>query len=330
MSEEDGIRLDQLAARPRDERGAQCPPANELASLAAGQLSERRRAELLDHVCLCDSCGALLRGIAEDFAPLEKTEAAAVARLRTSSPEWQSGFARELSTRRPARQWPRMTWTFLARAAAILLCTTSAWVGYQQWTDRRPARLLAQAYTHERPFDLRIAQADYAPVRAAKGPGGSAFQRPAELLEAEAQIQAHLRDGAAEAKWHALRAQAEMLGHNPEAAIESYTRALEQEPDNPEFLAGLGAAHALHADETNRAVDYGKAIEYLSRSLQARPGAAEARFNRAIVYERMLLVEEAIAEWTAYLAEAPSGGWADEARRRLAELQSKKNSAPRQ
>ncbi|MBI4907411.1 MAG: hypothetical protein HY820_27545 [Acidobacteria bacterium] len=323
MSEYDQI-LDRITAGPRGKRGPHCPPASQLAELAAGLAGEKQRASLLDHVCVCDSCGAVLRAMEADFAPeVLDAEAEEVAALRTSSRQWQREFASKMAGRRR----PKIVLTWIARAAAVAVCTTSAWLGWSQWVLYRPAQLMAQAYTQERPFEFRIPMAGYAPVRTAKGLGSS-FQRPAGLIEAEAQIHSRTQDHP-NARWLALRARAEMLGRNPEAAIETYTRALEQRPDDPDLLAGLGMACALNAEASNRPVDYGKAIEYLTRSLQAKPDAAETIFNRAIVYERMFLVKEAIDEWTRYLSLDPNGEWAQEARNRLAALEEKKKSIAR-
>ena len=86
-------------------------------------------------------------------------------------------------------------------------------------------------------------------------------------------------------------------------------------------------AYALRAEASNRDVDYGYAIEYLGRSLKAKPNSPEVIFNRAVVYERMYLYEDAIREWRHYLELDTSGSWRVEAQRRLAELEQKKSPA---
>jgi tetratricopeptide (TPR) repeat protein len=127
-------------------------------------------------------------------------------------------------------------------------------------------------------------------------------------------------------KWLELRARAEMLGRDPDTAISTLQRALERKPDAPGLTADLGMAYALRAEVSNRNIDYGYAIEYLGRSLKARPDDSVAIFNRAIVYERMLLYEDAIRDWRRYLELDPSGPWREEAQQRLAGLEQKKNS----
>jgi tetratricopeptide (TPR) repeat protein len=121
-----------------------------------------------------------------------------------------------------------------------------------------------------------------------------------------------------------LIARAEMLESDPEAAISTLQHALERKPDDPGLLAALGMAYALRADAQNRAVDYGFAIDYLRRSLKAKPDSLTAVFNLAVVYERMYLYPDAIEQWRHYLDLDKSGDWNKEAQRRLAELEQKK------
>ena len=59
----------------------------------------------------------------------------------------------------------------------------------------------------------------------------------------------------------------------------------------------------------------------------AKNANAAALFNRAIVYERMGLVHQAIADWQQYLARYGREAWAAEARERLDALLKKKPNA---
>jgi len=323
--EEITARLSQLMAGPRNGLGPTCPAASEWSTLAAGIAEPERREHLLNHASECDACGALLHGLVEDFTrDVDPEETDQFQMLRTSSPAWQRSFAQEMaaSSRRTNVFSP-----WLAKAAAIfLVCSGGGWWGFLQWTATRPARLIAMAYTQQRPFDFRIPGADYGPVRVEKRGSGSSFQRPASLLDAEARIARELEKNPENAEWLGLRAQAEMLGWDSESAIATLTRALDQKPSDPDLMAGLGMAYALRAEQADRAIDYGMAIEYLSRSLKARPDHLETLFNRAVVYERMFLVDQAIEEWKKYLTLDPKDGWANDARRRLAELEAKKKA----
>ena len=155
---------------------------------------------------------------------------------------------------------------------------------------------------------------------------GSSIQKPAALLEAEARIVRELDRDPDSVKWLELRARAEMLAWDAERAIATLQRGLERKPDDPELLADLGMAYALRAEAQDRAVDYGSAIEYLGRSLKAQPDSPEALFNRAVVYERMFLYDDALRDWRRYLDLDTAGGWRAEAQRRLADIAQKKKA----
>ena len=282
-----------------------------------------RANELVAHACECDACGAALHAVMEDFSTdLTEAEAKELESLECSTPEWQHNVARrmaEVSRGRPVSIRP-----WLAAAAALLAAGTG-WLGWNQWVSSDPARLIASAYTEQRPFEYRVPGAAYAPVRQQRG-GTSSFQRPQALNDAISKIGGALKRDPDSMKWMELSARAEMLERNPEEAIAELQRALERNPGDADLLADLGAAYALRADDQSRAVDYGYAIDYLNSAIQKKPNSAEAVYNLALVYERMNSVDLAIGEWQQYLKLDPAGAWRQDAQRRLAELEQKKNS----
>ena len=179
---------------------------------------------------------------------------------------------------------PRMI-GFLAAALALL------GVGLWQFRTRQARELrsaealLAEAYSRQRTFEFRLPATSYSSVLTEVREGPE-FSRPISLLEAESRIAGHLAKDHDNPDWLRLRARAEMLDKDPEAAIATLQRALEEHPEDPDLLADLGVAYALRADAQNRDVDLGYAIEYLSRSLKAKPNSLVTTFNRAVVYER--------------------------------------------
>lgn len=226
-----------------------------------------------------------------------------------------------IESRNLGRTWPKLA----AAAALFSVAVGAGWI-YKKWAIRLPHRLIAQAYTQQRPFDYRIPGAAHGPIRLEKRGNNSAFARPARLLDAEARIAHELEKSPDDTDWLALRAQAELLAWDSESAMATLTRALDHKPDDADLMAETGIAYALRAESQNRPIDYGNATEYLGKALAAKPDHKEAIFNRTIVYERMSLFHEAEHDWRRYLKLDASGGWADEARRRLAEVQHKKEA----
>jgi CHAT domain-containing protein len=96
---------------------------------------------------------------------------------------------------------------------------------------------------------------------------------------------------------------------------------LDAQPDSPALLTDLATAYFQRAVATDHAIDYGQTIELLGRTLAKTPDDHVALFNRAIALQKMFAYQEAIRDWEHYLRVDPKGSWADEARRRLSELQ---------
>ena len=258
MADESDIRLERLAGGSRKGRGDACPPAAEWASLAAGLLESGRREELLAHACDCDSCGALLHAVVEDFsAEASVEERQSLEALESSKPEWRVRMAGQMvAASCRGRLIPMRITPWLAKVAAVLVAVGAGWFGWNGWVANDPARLIAAAYTQQRPFEFRIAGAENAPVRVEKGAADSGFKRPQALIEAEAKIARKLENDPANVRWLELRARAELLARNPDAAIATLERAQAQKPGDPDLLADLGIAYALSAETQNRAADY--------------------------------------------------------------------------
>jgi tetratricopeptide (TPR) repeat protein len=324
MDEEDIALLRRLAMRPRTAPGPNCPAATEWAELAAGLVGEGRRNELLAHAGGCDACGAVFGEVMSDFSmDLTEAEISLLASLESSRPEWQrkmAGRMADISRDRPVRSG-----AWLAKAAVALLAVGGGSLYWIQSMPKDPAGLIATAYAQQRPFEYRIPGAKHAPVRQERR-AVATFQRPASLFDAEATIARELEKHPDDVKWLELRARAEMLGRDPEAAISTLRRALERKPDDPGLMAGLGVAYALRAETSDRDINYGYAFDYLSRSLKSKHDDPVALFNRAVVNERMLLYEDAIRDWRRYLELDPSGPWREEAQQRVSGLEQKKNS----
>ncbi|HEU4389773.1 MAG TPA: CHAT domain-containing tetratricopeptide repeat protein, partial [Blastocatellia bacterium] len=71
-------------------------------------------------------------------------------------------------------------------------------------------------------------------------------------------------------------------------------------------------------------------LVHLDKALQLNDSLLEARFNRALWYERMLPPERSKMEWRGYLERDSKSQWADEARQRLFLLEEKQNRLHRQ
>ena len=345
MHEDLQRRLGHLDAAETARPAPDCPLETAWWGVAAGQLPESQVAELLEHSTHCDACGLLLRQSIQDFAEeATEQEIECLAALPSAQQEWQQSLAQRLVAARTeggqplnlmtvVGQWAksltdRLAWhphssypnTWAYAIAAILVLAAGAW--FVQ-TRRQPSidKLIASAYSERRPFELRIAGAAYGPVRQERSGKSSAFAEPADLLKAEYLIKEQL---AVRPNDHAMlvaSGKVELLAGHYDEAIRTFGRLLDAQPDSPALLTDLATAYFQRAVATDRAIDYGQTIELLGRTLAKSPDDPVALFNRAIALQKMFAYQEAIRDWEHYLRVDPKGSWADEARRRLRELQ---------
>jgi tetratricopeptide (TPR) repeat protein len=293
----------------------ECPTMEELASYAIGGQTSERADAVTGHAAGCDRCAAIL---GESLEGLPEAGEAAPPLLKSSGREWRRRMAETYAAQgRSAR--PNY-WKYAA-AAAIFLAVAGSLTLW--WSNRRssgPAVLLARAYTAARPFEYRLPDAGYAPVRQQRG-SGSAFDRPEALDAAVAAIRSGLAAQPQAPALFALKGRAELLERDYESAVESLTRATSAGDDDPDALADLGTAYAVRGEAEKRNIDYGHAMDLYLRALRKRPADQRIQFNLALTYEKLWLVDEAIEMWRRFLSEKPAEGWQREAETHLAAME---------
>jgi CHAT domain-containing protein/cytochrome c-type biogenesis protein CcmH/NrfG len=318
-------------------RGEFCPRDEELMNIAAGLLDADASEKLLGHAAQCDHCGPLLNRFIQDFSDtVSPSESEIISKLESSSVGWQKAMAARLSTLRHPDQRQTRTpfswlWKWPALAAAIVVSVFLIWI-FVPCPERRVERLIAEAYTEHRNLELRIAGADFAPVRVERAQQTSHLDSPPSLLEAENEISKELAKNPSDPFWLQSRARAELLEGNYGGAIDALREALAANANSSSLLADLATAYSQRGDVTANPADYGQAIDLLGRALQLSPQDPVALFNRAIISRKALLFTQAIRDWQSYLQVDPTGSWADEARSRMEETkqeQEKRRSSNR-
>jgi tetratricopeptide (TPR) repeat protein len=341
---EQGGRLAQLSRTPDTRRTSACPQESQWPELAAGLVDDDQAAELLSHAAACDHCGPLLRQSLEDFADdVTPAEEEFLAGLESAQPEWQERMASRLASevrpgirhrfrqllrwlRKPPVDWiPVPAWAYAALAALVAVVVPIV-------TRPTPVAsvnlLLAGAYTEQRPFELRIPQAAYGPLRVVKGStGASHLDQPPALLESEARIARELDAHPNDPRWLQARGLAELLDRDFDSAIADFQQSLTLQPASTRLMIQLAGAHFERAQAHGAPPDYKTALDFLNQALKMAPDDPVALFNRAIVYERMQLYSQAIEDWRHYLKVDPNSQWAAEARKRLADVQQSESSS---
>lgn len=100
---------------------------------------------------------------------------------------------------------------------------------------------------------------------------------------------------------------------NPELERESYSRALEDQPDYLPSLLNLGHNYLESGN-------YTAALERYQRALQTDPNIPEALYNRALVYQKLNDNKSGIQAFGRYLHSYRTGKWAERAVEHLQQL----------
>lgn len=335
--------LNQLRSQGPAAPRADCPSASEWPLVVTGQVESEQAREYLRHAEDCDHCGTLLREATVDFGDeFTADEEEMISQLKTSDPAWQKQFARELAAKSPAPaevspgskakvlRGPWLSWRnwqpVALAAAATVIVAVLLFVFLNNYYSQRPNKLLAQAYGERRNLELRFQDAQHGPVHVERSKGGdSRLNRPAALLEAEALIARGLEQDPNSLVWLQAKGRADLLEGNYEAAIQSFQKALDLDVNSASLQTDLASAYFQRAELADRASDYGRAIELLSKVLAQNPNDPIARFNRALVNEKMFLYRQALEDWEHYLQLDAKGEWANEATQHINNLRQKLN-----
>ena len=281
-----------------------CPDAETLAGFAEGRMNSADAAAVVAHLDTCDECTrdvALAMRAAEEEEPLRPAETANVIR---------------------PRRW--MPWTAAAAAAIVIALLIPAILDSLR---RSPVeRLVELAPKSARVVEPRLTGGfAWSPYRGVDRSSGTPAD-PAQLKLAGAAgelIERAQRDASAEAQHDAGVAM--VLTQNSDEAIAKLEAAANAAP-SARTWSDLAAARYAAASDHGRAALYPQALAAADAALRLEENHPEALFNRALILERLGLVDEARKAWSRYLGVDPSSKWADEARARLAELPDVKRS----
>jgi tetratricopeptide (TPR) repeat protein len=303
----------------------QCPEPGEWALLlgeAARPAELARVNALLAHAAECRECTERLRAFSADLSPGEND---VLAQLDCASTEGQRNLAaklaqtpRQFSSGRATRLY---LWTGAGLAASLLIS-----VGLFSWwrLENNPERLLAEAYTHNRTFDLRIPGAGFAEVTPEMHlRGGAKGRESSKELEARARIERNIEAAPENAHWLQLEARSDILEEKFDPAIDILDRLLAAGPVTASLLLDDASAYFQRGEDTGSDKDRAAALEYLRRADELAPGDPVVLFNEAVAMEDRGELMNAVETWNRYLRLERDPRWEGEGRRRLQALEEK-------
>ena len=300
-----------------------CPCEEDLRNLAAGLCSGPLSAELTTHAAACGRCGPLLREYQEDFSDdVTPEEQTALAQLPSASPEWQQQKAREMLkpawTPAPPSPSPRRIfswkWVMVPALPAVALIAVGIWY-LQPESPEKAEKWMAQAYTEQRPFEMRWPGAEWGKFSPDRGPGGSLFSEPEAQQRADKVI-AKKSTTPDHSEWLRPRAELDLLEGRPGQAV-SKLAPLENQTQSTALLLDLAIAYF----QRDSPADKEHAIAILKRIISTNPNNLEALFNLGIAYTAIGSWADASATWQTYLRLDPTGPWANEAKAKLLQME---------
>jgi CHAT domain-containing protein len=212
-----------------------------------------------------------------------------------------------------------------AFAAAIIILA----VGFGVWrlfiyeSDvEKGAAALRSAYRDNRPVESRLTGFDYAPPVTLRGDDQVNGDPIARKL-AERILLDEVVENPGSASYHAL-GQFYLSDRKFDDAIRQFEEALKADPQNARAHSDLGAARLekgkrdRSSDDSGKSLEeFAKSLEQLNKALESDGRLIEALFNRALLYQEMMLPAQAEEDWRRYLELDSTSKWADEARHNL-------------
>ena len=220
-----------------------------------------------------------------------------------------------------------------ASMAVVVVISLIAWNSFlrQQPSLAEGLQALNEAYRQQRPIEARVSDFQYAPWTSRRSGDEIKFDRAARA-RAEALLHVAASKDLNAAAHHALGKLALTNGQFDDA-IREFEEALKTDPNNAQIQSDLGAAflergqlESQKGDEAASFESFGKSQTHLNRALAINSSLLEALFNRALVREQLKLFRLAEEDWKKYLNKDSTSPWADEARKKLQDLQEQTNT----
>ena len=212
----------------------------------------------------------------------------------------------------------------------MILGLSGWWIFFHRSDTDKGLERLRAAYKGQRPLEPRLtAGFEFAALHNLRG-GKPGIPDQSALDEAELLFLTAARDPKDAGARHALGL-FYLAGGKTEDALRELNIAVGLAPGDPAIHSDAGAAFLKSAAEAFSRNDGAEGTKLQEKSLAAiesalklEPGLAEAKFNRAICLEGLMLQERAKSAWREFIDMDPASGWAAEARRHIEDINSRK------
>lgn len=226
------------------------------------------------------------------------------------------------------------SWLFMPQFAFGLVFLFVVIGGFLIWSNiyRKNDTDLALAdlfsiYERERPVESRIVGLNYSPLIILRG-NDENTENENKKRKIERQLLEKVDENPTAEAFNALGIYY-LTERKFDDAIAQFENGLKLNPNNAEIYSNLGAAQFEKSGQASRAEKIEilpKALASLNKAVELDSARTEAIFNKALVLQELNLPRDAIKTWNEYLEKDNNSKWADEARKKLEELENLKTS----
>jgi len=257
-----------------------------LAALADGRLEGEELDSVVSHLSWCKECGSAVKDV--------------------------------LAFQRESQHYSSNRKVAIAAAIVLTVGITSivAREPFKAWLYGQTVKPLIEAVgSRPRPIEPRLASLPFSPL-----PSNTRSESlDIRLRIASGEIINRFRDTSSVNGQHASGVAKLAIG-DTQGAIAELTAATTSSTRNATAWNDLAAAHYVAAIRLSRPDELRVALDMVDRALQIDDDLAEARFNRALILEKMGRRADAENAWRQFLALDDRSGWAGEARQHLGTL----------
>jgi hypothetical protein len=324
----------------RTEAYPDCPQPEVLQEIAAELRTPENADPVLNHTAQCDHCGPLFNRYLHEFSDNYSPELKVMLQsLPSTHPKQQKELARKLAAQArgekqpskpkravmPGPSWKKALAWATPLVALVLVAVSFGPTLKSNYELYSAKNQVAQAYADQRSVEMRLSgmpHSEYSKLNRTLGPGGSDSDNASPaLLNAKSSLNAHLKSGKKlDSDWQEIQGRIYLLQGSSDKAEKALRNALPNANNPSAVMIDLASAYFERGDYS-RAID--TLITVAEDAKATDSDKSTALFDLAVAYQTAEMWDLAADTWKRFLARESSGGWADEARARLAAAERK-------